>query len=169
MGYLIPISSIRKRDIIGNKARSILYLHRKRFRIPQTFVLPIGVHKDYLNDRSTTLIKLKSELIDRLDWSKQYAIRSSAEIEDGLDNSYAGQFKTMLNVKGWSRVLEAIQEVWNTSVLLRTSPYRSLTDAEETTIHMAVIVQEMVEPLWAGVAFSINPITGRDEIVIEGV
>ena len=34
---------------------------------------------------------------------------------------------------------------------------------------MSVIIQEMVRPLWSGVAFSINPVTGRNEFVIEAV
>jgi pyruvate,water dikinase len=32
-----------------------------------------------------------------------------------------------------------------------------------------VIVQEMIQAEWSGVAFSINPVTGRNETVIEGV
>src|SRR5690606_15573412 len=36
-------------------------------------------------------------------------------------------------------------------------------------LKMAVIVQEMVTPVFSGVAFSKNPVTGADEIVVEAV
>ena len=35
------------------------------------------------------------------------------------------------------------------------------------SVHMDVIVQRMVQPELAGVAFTFNPVTGADEIVIE--
>ena len=34
---------------------------------------------------------------------------------------------------------------------------------------MGVIIQEMIDAQWSGVAFSINPVTGRPEMVIEGI
>ena len=34
---------------------------------------------------------------------------------------------------------------------------------------MALVVQEMIEATYAGVAFSINPMTKSDEVVIEAV
>ncbi len=34
---------------------------------------------------------------------------------------------------------------------------------------MAVIIQDMIDPVLSGVSFSKNPITGLDEIVVEAV
>ena len=34
---------------------------------------------------------------------------------------------------------------------------------------MAVIIQEMIQPVYAGVSLSRNPVTGADEVVVEAV
>ena len=44
-----------------------------------------------------------------------------------------------------------------------------MIDVPEQLHGMGVIVQEMIHAEWSGVAFSINPVTGRNETVIEGV
>ena len=34
---------------------------------------------------------------------------------------------------------------------------------------MSVLIQEMVRPIFSGVAFSKNPITGLDEVIVETI
>lgn len=46
--------------------------------------------------------------------------------------------------------------------------YRA-NQADDRPIEMAVILQEMVEPVASGVAFSKHPVTGLNEIVVEAV
>jgi pyruvate,water dikinase len=34
---------------------------------------------------------------------------------------------------------------------------------------MAILIQEMVDPIYSGVALSKNPVTGGDEVVVEAI
>ena len=61
---------------------------------------------------------LRVELDGKLDQDKLYAVRSSANLEDGLHLSFAGQFQSDLNIKGVSEIINAIQLIWDNT----TSP-----------------------------------------------
>lgn len=80
-----------------------------------------------------------------IDDAKRYAVRSSGLGEDSADQSYAGHFRTHLEVRSVGKICEAIVDV------------RASAGGE---MPMGVIVQEMVElPRLSGVAFSVNPVT----------
>ncbi len=94
------------------------------------------------------------------------AVRSSGSAEDLLSASSAGQQLTMLNVRGEEGLLRAIHQcwasLWSPQAVLYRDAY-SLT----TPPTMAILVQLMVDAEAAGVAFSIDPISGREQVVIE--
>lgn len=97
------------------------------------------------------------------------AVRSSATMEDAADASYAGQHETYLNVSGLEEVTEKIKECWASLFSAPALHYRSSKDVEHDDALMAVAVQKMVNSRSAGVAFTVDPVTGdRSKIVIEG-
>ncbi len=98
-----------------------------------------------------------------------YAVRSSANIEDSLESSFAGQFKSVLNVQGVDNVFQAIWSIWGTVQADNVQSYLEQHDISTEELLMGVIVQEMITPVYAGVALSRNPVTGADEIVVEAV
>ena len=85
------------------------------------------------------------------------------------ERSFAGQFKTVLDVRGVDSVLEAIWSIWATASSPAVQTYWQRKGGASRALAMAVIIQEMVEPVAAGVALSRNPVTGADEIVVEAV
>ena len=95
-------------------------------------------------------------------------MRSSANVEDGGAASYAGQFASVLDVTGLERLVDAVLEVMASSEVEGVTAYRR-HQGDDRPIEMAVIVQEMVDPIFSGVAFSKNPITGLSETVVEAV
>jgi pyruvate,water dikinase len=99
---------------------------------------------------------------------KRYAVRSSANVEDGGAISYAGQFTSVLGVTGPEGVAQAIEVVRASSNSEGVAAYQ-LHQGDSRPIEMAVIVQEMINPVVSGVTFSKNPITGMSEIVVEAV
>ena len=100
----------------------------------------------------------------------RYAIRSSADVEDGSVRSFAGQFQSVLNVDGIQAALEAVQEVLDTAAADSVRSYSPDGEPRQQGLaSMAVVVQEMVQPEFSGVAFSANPITGFTETIIEAV
>ena len=96
------------------------------------------------------------------------AVRSSATGEDSADNSFAGQYDSLLNVTGPDALIDAVQTVWASLFSERALRYRRQMKRSFVTSPMAVIVMPMVSARCAGVAFSADPVTGkRDRIVIE--
>lgn len=97
------------------------------------------------------------------------AVRSSATMEDAADASYAGQHETYLNIVGLENVLEKIKECWASLFSAPALHYRSSKNIEPDEALMAVAVQKMVNSRSAGVAFTVDPVTGdASKIVIEG-
>jgi phosphohistidine swiveling domain-containing protein len=96
------------------------------------------------------------------------AVRSSATAEDLPGHSFAGQYETILGVKSLEECLAAIKKCWASLWIERAFEYRRRNGIDHRQVEMAVIVQQQIEPQAAGVAFSVDPVTGsRSRIVIE--
>ena len=93
-------------------------------------------------------------------------MRSSAEGEDGDLRSFAGQFESRLDVPA-ADVLAAVREVAAPD-RERIAAYAARSGIPVPE-RVAVVIQEMVPTTSAGVAFSRNPLTGLDEVVVEAV
>ena len=154
---------------IGNKARGLKKLQRQHFPVPTTWVIPAATRDLWEEAPRTTDQQLLEAIGKQIKSDTAYAIRSSGELEDGTHHSYAGQFRTILNVTGASRILEAVHQVWASAGRKMQLPYGQDAGHISNVHGMAVIIQEMVDVQWSGVAFSINPVTGRNETVIEAV
>lgn len=80
---------------------------------------------------------------------KLYAVRSSCDVEDNSNNSFAGQFKTFLNTE--------VKDVKD----------RAKQVFESFGTHSGkVIIQEMIESDISGIVFTANPVGILNEIVI---
>ncbi len=94
-----------------------------------------------------------------------FAVRSSCNLEDGEDSSFAGQFDTFLNVgheEIAEKVLLCMESMFQENVLCYMEhhhiPFHSL--------RMCVLVQDMVDADRAGVLFTANPQGILNESVI---
>lgn len=163
------INAVTKTDRIGNKARSLNFLDKNQFRIPRTMVLTEAVRERYNREPGDCEQWLRKQLQRSIDPLKCYAVRSSSELEDVADHSFAGQFKSILNICGIDELLAAVKEVWRAAEKVEEGQYFKQISEGKGHFGMGVIIQEMIEARWSGVAFSINPVTGRDEIIIEGI
>lgn len=110
------------------------------------------------------------ELCGRLNKNDVFvAVRSSATAEDLPDASFAGQQETYLNVKGEDELLEKTVKCWSSLFTPRAIFYRNQKGFAHERVFISVGVQKMVNAKAAGVAFTINPVTGEsNHIVIEG-
>jgi phosphohistidine swiveling domain-containing protein len=97
------------------------------------------------------------------------AVRSAASGEDGVVSSFAGQFKTYLNLRSLEEVEQAVRQCRDSVHADSVAEYCRRNAIDPTSLHMNVIVQRMIEPELAGVAFTVNPVTGAEEVVIEAV
>ena len=65
--------------------------------------------------------------------------------------------------------MAAICEVVESGRSDQVRQYAARVGVDPALLRMAVIVQEMVSPVVSGVAFSRDPVTGFDQVVIEAV
>lgn len=152
---------------IGHKARNLLFLKRNGFLIPKTHLLRFDAYQYYIANKVQAYNDLLNEIGEIVKPGNLYAIRSSANIEDSSSASYAGQFESVLNISETKKIMETIEKIWESAkdpMVLEYSKNRS--DANEK-VKMGVIIQEMVNSEYAGIAFSNNPLTGLNETIIE--
>lgn len=101
---------------------------------------------------------------------RSLAVRSSATVEDAAGMSFAGQFESILNVRGEEALLEAIKTCWLSLFSERALVYLARQRVPAEKVKMAVLVQEMVAADHAGVVFTADPLTGAtDRFVVECV
>jgi len=97
------------------------------------------------------------------------AVRSSATAEDTESASFAGMNETFLNVHGRDQLLSAIRRCWASLFGARTVFYRAKRGFPQAEMDIAVVVQQQIHSLRAGVMFTIDPASGdHQRIVIEG-
>ena len=142
---------------IGGKAAALATLARAGFDVPEWFVVvsaaATGGPAAIAGEVATALVRLAPE-------GGLLAVRSSAAEEDGTGHSFAGQFETYLDVAP-ADVLAHIVEVWASGGAERVVAYRRERGLTGPPPSPAVIVQRMLTPDAAGVAFSSDPVSGR--------
>ena len=85
---IYKLDEVSKKDVqeVGGKAANLGELIKLGFNVPRGFVCTAKENRD---DIYNMYNKLKLDKV---------AVRSSAICEDGIQNSYAGQFETFLNI-----------------------------------------------------------------------
>ncbi len=98
------------------------------------------------------------------------AIRSSANKEDSLGHSFAGQFESYLNIRHVDDAVVAIKKCWASLYGEKVLAYCRNKHLPHADIKLSVIIQGMVDSASSGVVFTANPLTGKDtQMVIEAV
>ncbi|MEV0032141.1 PEP/pyruvate-binding domain-containing protein [Nocardia sp. NPDC050793] len=86
--------------------------------------------------------------------AKALVVRSSSVAEDGAQQSMAGLFTSVLDVRDWRGFRDAVDEV------LASGPPAELGAGDAA---MAVLVQPFLAAGWGGVVFTADPVTGRTD------
>lgn len=119
--------------------------------------LPIGLSK-----------AIKRELA-KLGVNARYAVRSSANAEDGDDASFAGQQETFLNVSGVDDVMIKVHDCLASLFHPRSILYRVNNGIPHEKVGLAVTVQLMAQSEVSGVMFTENPVGDSNEIAIGAI
>ena len=125
---------------VGNKAAVLHRLRRDGERVPPGLVLTTDA-------ADASVAAFVSKVTERFDGP--VAVRSSSRREDTRTRAAAGRTVTVLHVEGDDGIRDA------------TRRCRDGGDGE-----VAVLVQPMLAPTAAGVAFSMDPVTGEREVVL---
>jgi rifampicin phosphotransferase len=139
---------------LGGKGAALARLHDQGFEIPRWFAVE--------PDREWTLGDLERALLTL--GAESFAVRSSGTMEDGTAHSFAGQFVSLLDVPA-ERVADAIAAVRASAegeAVLTYCREHGLPPPAVPT----VLVQQMISPRCAGVAFSADPVSGERGVAI---
>ena len=95
-----------------------------------------------------------------------FAVRSSSTAEDSGAASFAGQYETLLNVDR-AQVVRAVKQCYASMFEARIFSYRkNLGFSSIEKLSMAVVVQHQIDSVSAGVAFSLDPVSGDESVVV---
>ncbi|MCA9829044.1 MAG: PEP/pyruvate-binding domain-containing protein [Dehalococcoidia bacterium] len=153
----------------GGKAASLSRLRAAGFRVPDGFVAPVETMAALTGGSVAVMTAVREALRVLSPAGDAVAVRSSAVGEDGAEHSFAGQHLTLLAVTGEESVLAAMRACADSLHGEGAIAYREAR-AADTAKKMAVVVQRMVRPNAAGVAFTANPVTGlTTHVIVEAV
>jgi len=200
MKYIIKLDGVKDYsvDLVGGKGLNLNLLNQKGFTTPTSSVLSATVFQDLIlkilkfNDinfdnifdeskrlqETIQITKLTDDINEELfkfieeSKSSKYAVRSSAPMEDGETNSFAGQFDSVLNVTpSLENMQKAIKDVWSSLYSIRALSYCIANKIDISSLKMAVVLQSMIEtPDVAGTLFTYDiKKSSKDTICIQAV
>jgi phosphohistidine swiveling domain-containing protein len=111
-----------------------------------------------------------SDFVAQFPAGSRFAVRSSSTQEDAGGSSFAGQYLTVLNVPA-AGVSKALKECYASMWETRLFAYRKNVGFKSAeSLAMGVVIQQQIDSHAAGVAFSLNPVTGdSSEVSVEAV
>ncbi|HSM93985.1 MAG TPA: PEP/pyruvate-binding domain-containing protein, partial [Anaeromyxobacteraceae bacterium] len=148
----------------GGKAAGLAAIARAGLPVPAAWAVLPGAANGALTSLAETLGARGTPRV---------AVRSSAADEDGGQHSFAGIHETALGVP-LARLEEAIARVAASPLAERAVAYRRQHGLPAPSGPCAVVVQEMVDAEWAGVAFGkgdgvlIEAVEGLGEAAVSG-
>lgn len=185
---------------LGGKGRSLAELVEAKYLVPSTGVVTTATYdvistdpgvRDLITsiadgaDHDTADVdaaflgaaappELEAQIVDlatRVGRSGRLAVRSSATVEDLEGSSFAGQYRSLLDVDASdpTDVMRAVRLVW--ASLWHPAPvaYRRAFGIDEANVAMAVVMMDMVPATTAGVVFTADPGGAEDAARVEAV
>lgn len=177
--HVVRLGAEAARPLIGGKADGLNRLARAGIPVAPGFVVTRHAFEEAVDQLICDVedlaelrdalrgAELPVELVDEIAihitelGGVDVAVRSSAIDEDGASTSFAGQHTTVLGVRTLDAVLDAVREVWAEALSEHALQYRVRMAVDSVWAPMAVVVQTMVTPDVAGVAFTIDPVAPR--------
>lgn len=141
--------------------------------VPEYFVIC------FENDVEINMNETKDEILRAFDSSgyEYVSVRSSATVEDSNLASFAGMFRTKLNVARFN-LLDSITDVISSMKEERLIAYSNVFGIKASEIQMRVVIQRMVNSSIAGVCFTkdsgnpnnmlIEACLGVGEVLVNG-
>jgi len=143
---------------VGGKALNCARLRRAGFPVPDGLVITADAADAEIGQVA------EQPWFRNLPATETFAVRSSGVDEDSAGHSFAGVHETLLNVAR-DGLLDAVHRCRVSAGSRQAATYRQARGVEPGRLAIAVLIQRMVPAHTSGVAFTVNPATGADEIV----
>ncbi|OIQ20806.1 MAG: hypothetical protein BM556_02355 [Bacteriovorax sp. MedPE-SWde] len=162
MKFLNDNLTDEQRESLGKKAGNLVELLKGGFNVPGGYIIR---YSDKYSDKDLL------ESIEKIG-GFPVAVRSSGQLEDLGDMSFAGLYETFLFIDNLEDLKSSIRNCFESSQGERVKDYLSNAGIEKSNEELysqfSVLIQKMIDPFCAGVAFSINPLDGiEDHMLLE--
>ena len=137
---------------MGGKAYNLARLEEFNIRVPDWTVISDAEIEHSTDQQLEEKVK---KYFGESTLEMNFAVRSSASCEDGDEHSFAGLFESKLNIR-FQSLAEVIRLIRNSKNSSRVQSYLKAKKIEEE-VELNVIVQELIDPDVAGVAFGQHP------------
>lgn len=165
---LVPAAeaALAASELVGGKGRQLGQLHRYGLPVPDFFVIPAAWSRQRSKGVPPDLQqRLQAELLARGWLDTPLAVRSSAVGEDAAAASFAGIYLSRLNVAGPEALVQALAEVWASLDTPSAAAYRQRLRIDDEPA-MAVVVMPLLAAEASGIAFTCDPVCGRDDRMV---
>ena len=144
--------SISLKNISSQSVKDKLKHLRNKFiqaQFPETFADALQQELSHLNLSDSAL-----------------AVRSSASCEDSATASFAGIHDSYLNISAGEELLKAVKACYASLWSQRAIAYRRKMGIADSDMNCAVIIMQLINADAAGVAFSCDPASGREDVCL---
>ncbi|MGM0642064.1 MAG: PEP/pyruvate-binding domain-containing protein [Thermotogota bacterium] len=163
----LTTSNIKKdKKYIGKKIYNNIFFLKNNLEIPNSFYLDYKTQEKYIKDKKYISKQLKEDLVN-LPKKKFYVVRSSINTEDLEEYSFAGQFKTFLNLKNKEEIFKAIKNIYEEIIDNKNEKY--VEKFSKKSLKVSILIQEQIQSEYSGVIFTKNPVNYLNETIIEYV
>lgn len=176
MAELTPLTAAQHlpAERVGSKAATLAYLQRSGFDVPQGWVLEAAAHvrmhtADYSTDALPDLRPAFESLI-RHSASGRLIVRSSGLSEDGSEHAFPGIFQSVYDISTYGDLQRAVVSCMKASHSAAVREYGNAHGLPTSALHIGVLIQDQLNPILAGVAFTRSPLPDADSsqsILIE--
>ncbi|MBF0297107.1 MAG: hypothetical protein HQK51_00170 [Oligoflexia bacterium] len=166
---------------IGKKTFNLHLMKHALFNVPEGVVI---TYDQWALESGKNDFDLLLEQYVHLIGGFPVVVRSSGQLEDLNNASLAGLYQTFLEVNGIAELKETIKKCFKSATYKRISEClkkmkNTVTNSDLSEVNLSedflkkqvsVLVQKMVDSNISGVAFTVDPLTGKEEHVrIEAV
>jgi phosphohistidine swiveling domain-containing protein len=152
--------------LIGRKALGLAQMAQAGLPVPPAGVVTTAAFRAGMTEAPRAAIQALYAALGR----GKVAVRSSGAAEDLAGASFAGMYESYLDVEGEDAVVEAVQRCWDSARSERVLTYARHQGIDQAALIMGVVIQRLVPADAAGVLFTLDPTTGREEAMrIEAV
>ncbi len=166
--YILNLNTTLSENSAGAKAFHLSKMMQSGYPVPAGFAILSNAFEDFAENKAA----LSSEFLNELEaelktiGAEKYMVRSSAIGEDGTENSFAGQLSSFISSAQKEDIIAHIYSCWKSYDNENVKTYQDKTGKHLNG--MAVVVQTLIEPDYAGVIFTRNP-SNETELLVEYV
>lgn len=157
------------KNLVGLKSFNLSLLKQNNINVSYGVVLTNNIFESFKLTGRIKDFDIISEEINNIKQNNHlFIVRSSSNLEDGENYSFAGIFESVLKVS-ISEIKDAILKIYASVSSLKALEYYEKNGIKIEQVKMSILIQEYIDPLVSGLCFTKNPLTFEDQFVIEYV